>query len=227
MSSRAALRALITARAEPAWGSIVLGPGIELGLGRMHEVLASDGEAANGFVGALISRIACANGAALWCGRSNHPYAPGLAAFGADPNRLIFARTSTDLETLWAMEEGLRCPDLAVVVGALTSLHSTEGRRLQLAAERHGVTAVVLRRTYRAQESNPAPSAAATRWKISPLPGASGDLSRALWRVERLRCRGAMPGEFTMEWSHATGDLAVAAASCDGFGATAQPDAAD
>ena len=193
----------------------------------MYEVLASDGEAANGFVGALLARIAGAHGAALWCGRANHPYMPGLAAFGADPNRLIFARTSTDIETLWAMEEGLRCPALTVVVGALTSLNLTEGRRLQLAAERHGVTAVVLHRTYRAQESNPAPGAAATRWNISPLPGASGDLHRTRWRVERLRCRGAMPGEFTMEWSHATGDLAVAAKACDGLGAAAQPDAAD
>ena len=193
----------------------------------MHEILAGESEAADGFVGALLARITGANGAALWCGRANHPYMPGLAAFGADPNRLIFARTSTDLETLWTMEEGLRCPALAAVVGTVSSFNMTEGRRLQLASERHGVTAVVLRRLYRAHESTRAPSAAATRWKISPLGCAGDDLLRARWRVERLRCRGAMPGEFTMEWSHAACSLAVAAAPCDGFGATAQPDAAD
>jgi protein ImuA len=226
MSSRADLRALIAARAETAWGSIALCPGIELGRGRMHELLAGESEASVGFAAALLSRFTGVTGAALWCGRTNHPNAPGLAAFGVDPNRLIFARTATDIQTLWAMEEGLRCPDLSVVAGAVSSLDLTEGRRLQLAAERHGVAALVLRRSHRWGEAELASSAAATRWKVTPLPSPRDGMTQARWRVERLRCRGAMPGEFIVRWSHAAGGIAVAAEAGDGYSAAARSDAA-
>ena len=82
-------------------------------LGRMHEVVAEEGEAGTGFAAALLARILGKGGRALWCGRGAGPYAPGAAAFGIAPDRLILARTASDAETLWAMEEGLRCSALA------------------------------------------------------------------------------------------------------------------
>ncbi|MCC7046720.1 MAG: damage-inducible protein [Alphaproteobacteria bacterium] len=118
-----------------------------LALGRLHEVMAPAGEAGTGFAAALLARIAGAQGRVLWCGPM--PYGPGLAEFGLDPDRVIFARTAPDAETLWAMEEGLRCPSLAAVLGEVGVLDLTAGRRLQLAAERWGVTAIALRRERR------------------------------------------------------------------------------
>jgi protein ImuA len=192
----------------------------------MHELLAGESEAPVGFAAALLSRFTGASGAVLWCGRTNHPYAPGLSFYGVDPNRLIFARTATDIQTLWAMEEGLRCPELSAVLGAVSSLDLTEGRRLQLAAERHGVTALVLRRSYRWGEAALASSAAATRWKATPLPSPRDGMTLRRWRVERLRCRGAMPGEYIVRWSHAAGGIALAAEAGDGYSTAARSDAA-
>jgi protein ImuA len=202
-----------------------------LALGRLHEVMAPAGEAGTGFAAALLTRIAGAQGRVLWCGPP--PYGPGLAAFGLDPDQVIFARTAPDAETLWAMEEGLRCPSLAAVLGEVGALDLTAGRRLQLAAERWGVTAIALRRHRRADHRSGTPrlepSAATTRWRIAPLPGVD---AAARWSVELLRCRGGTPRDFVLEWSHETRDLAVAAAadhrSAASFGSgLPQADAAD
>ena len=247
--------------APPAWPAVALGlPALDQALpeggiarGRMHEVVAEEGEAGTGFAALLLARLLGESGRALWCGRSSRtggvgPYAPGAAEFGIAPEQLILARTPGDAETLWAMEEGLRCPALAAVLGEVAALDLTAGRRLQLAAERHGVTALVLRRPLRAvvrgaaQRLEPSaarriePSAAATRWRVAPLPGE--DAERARWRVELLRCRGGVPRDFVLDWSHgpgnpegfAAGGRAVAAAPGDGPGpsrAAPQEDAAD
>jgi protein ImuA len=202
-----------------------------LALGRLHEVLARAGEAGTGFAAALLARIAGKDGRVLWCGPA--PYGPGLAEFGLDPDRVIFAHTAPEAETLWAMEEGLRCPALAAVLGAVEALDLTAGRRLQLAAERRGVTAIVLRRhrcpDHRSGPRRLEPGAATTRWRVAPLPGPAG---RVRWNVELLRCRGGAPRDFVLEWSHATRDLAVAAAADHGSAPSVgsgapQADAAD
>jgi protein ImuA len=51
-----------------------------------------------------------------------------------------------DAEVLPVMEEGVRCPGLAGVVGEIGPLSLTASRRLQHAAEASGVVALVLRR---------------------------------------------------------------------------------
>jgi len=210
-----------------------------LALGRMHEVVAEDGEAGTGFAALLLARIAGKTGRVLWCGASL--YGPGLAAFGLDPDRVIFARTAPGDETLWAMEEGLRCKGLSAVLGESPMLDLTAGRRLQLAAERQGVTAVFLRRPAANRQlrgqTRLDPSAATTRWRVVPLPRAPQARDHAQdcgarWRVELLRCRGGAPRDFLVDWCHATGDLAVAAAPGDGLAAPGmvappQSDAAD
>ncbi len=71
------------------------------------------------------------------------------------------------------MEEGLRAAGVAAVVGEVGALPAVASRRLQLAAERSGVTAFMLRRWrdggQAARERN-LPNAAATRWRIAALP---------------------------------------------------------
>jgi protein ImuA len=216
-------------------------PGGGLALGCLHEIEGGRAEwddgAASGFCLALLARLLGAlpegapqeaagaphaRGPVLWVSRWRDLYAPGLAAFGLDPGRLILVRAGSGTEVLWAMEEALRCPRLAAVVGEVEALERSAGRRLQLAAEASGVTAFALRRPLRPARRAEAPSAAATRWRVMPAQashrvsaGRRTFLGRPCWQVELLRCRGAAPGQWHLEWDDATGGFALAASLRD------------
>jgi protein ImuA len=221
-------------------------PGGGLALGCLHEIEGGRAEwddgAASGFCLALLARLLGAlpegapqeaagaphaRGPVLWVSRWRDLYAPGLAAFGLDPGRLILVRAGSGTEVLWAMEEALRCPRLAAVVGEVEALERSAGRRLQLAAEASGVTAFALRRPLRPARRAEAPSAAATRWRVMPaqasaqasagrpVGGRGTFLGRPCWQVELLRCRGAAPGQWHLEWDDATGGFALAASLRD------------
>ena len=216
-----------------------------------------DDGAATGFCAGLLVRLLDAapepgtgrgrgNKPVLWISPWRDLYAPGLKAFGLDPGRLIQVHAGGEADVLWAMEEGLRCARLAAVVGEIDTLERGPGRRLQLAAEAGGVTAFALRRGLRpARPARAGPSAAITRWRVEADamssgqgvdgPGADGpgvsesgrSPARPRWRVELLRCRGAAPGQWCLEWDDAAGGFAVAAALRDrppAFGA-GRPDA--
>ena len=208
-----------------------------LALGCLHEIA---GPAGIGFAVFLARRLTEHTGRALlWCRRRNSaatPYGPGLAAVGLPLERVILIETDDDASLLWAMEEGLRCPGLAAVVGEAFPPDLTASRRLQLAAERHGVTALLLTRekgqAYEKgkihengtggmpQDATVAacpPSAAVTRWRLSPVPLSAHSVSgiEARWRLELLRCRAGHPGAWTVEWRHATDRFALAAAAGD------------
>lgn len=191
----------------------------------LHEIAGqgvSGFAAASGFACALLGRLGNridspagemvgARGTVLWCLRTHEmrehgvPYAPGFAALGLDPARTIVARGRSDTDVLWAMEEGLRTPEIAAVVGEVDDVDFTHSRRLQLAAETSGVTAFVLRRG----GDMPA-SAAVTRWLVAPAPGIGADGGFAHWRLELRRCRGGTPNEWVVEWNDETSDFAVA-----------------
>ena len=187
--------------------------------GALHEIVAVDTGMA-GVASAFSAYLASlsGNGPVLWCegapildAGALHP--PGLRRFGLDPERLVVARTRNDAETLWAMEDGLRCGALAAVVGALATVSLTESRRLQRAAEASGVIALMLR----PPGVEPVPNAATTRWRVGAVePGGDGiGLSPPSWRIEMFRCRGGLPGIWDVEWCDETRDLALAAALCD------------
>ena len=154
-------------------------PGGGLARGALHEILGAGGDEEDGalpaaFAAGVAGRLAAAGeGIALWCSARPDLYGPGLAAQGLDPARLVLVRAGRDAEILWAMEEGLRTSGVAAVVGEVGALPAVASRRLQLAAERSGVTAFVLRRWRNggqaARERN-LPNAAATRWRIAALP---------------------------------------------------------
>src|SRR5438128_11681917 len=173
-------------------------PGGGLALGAVHEILGIDGDeedgaAACGFIAGLLARIRM--GPVLWCLKRPDLYGPGLLAHGLEPARLVLVWARRDDELLWAIEEGLRTPGLAAVVGEVGRLPMVAGRRLQLAAERSGVTAFVLRRWRNGEEARAErerPSVALTRWRVMALPsrdiaGMPG-IGSPRWRVELLRC---------------------------------------
>jgi protein ImuA len=181
-------------------------PGGGLARGALHEILGmggdeEDGALAAAFAAGIIGRLDM-NGAVLWCLPRADLYGPGLAACGLDPGRLVLIRTARDAEILWAMEEGLRAPGLAAVIGEVNALPPVTSRRLQLAAERSGITAFLLRRWRNASTAareRHLPNAAATRWRISVLPSSPAgvpEVGEPRWRVDLLRCRGGAAGSW-------------------------------
>jgi protein ImuA len=201
-----------------------------LALGALHEIIGhevgnigADG-AASLFSAALLARL---TGPVLWChgGQGLFPdlFPPGLAGVGLAPDRVIHVEAGEQKTVLLAMEEGLRQRGLACVVGEVFRLPMLASRRLALAAEGSGALALVLPR---GQGEERAPTAAATRWRVRPLPsppGAPGSgralWGRALWRLELLRCRGAATASWVVEAPDAAGRLDLAGVLPDGSAA--------
>src|SRR5271169_2636893 len=203
-------------------------PGGGLARGALHEILGAGGDEEDGalaaaFAAGILGRfVATGGGMVLWCLPRPDLYGPGLAAHGLDPAHLVLVRAPRDAEILWAMEEGLRAPGSAAVVGEVGTLTAVVSRRLQLAAERSGVTAFLLRRWRdggQAARERALPNAAVTRWRIAALPsqpprGEPG-VGRPRWRVELLRCRGGEPACWEVEEADATGHVSLASALAD------------
>lgn len=201
-------------------------PGGGLARGALHELGGLDGDEEDGavaaaFLAGILARLAPPQ-PVLWCLTADELYGPGLAAHGLAPRRLLSVRARDDRTVLEAMEDGLRVPALAAVVGEVGALSLTASRRLQLAAAASGVTAFVLRRwrsAPRAEAERSAPVAAATRWRVSARPSRPIDnepgIGRLLWQVELLRCRGGVPAQWIVEACDATGHVALAAELAD------------
>ncbi|WP_340117372.1 hypothetical protein [Pelagibius sp. 7325] len=210
-------------------------PGGGLPLGALHEI---EGERAEwddgvtlGFCLALLSRLerAVPGGAPiLWISRQGDLYPPALAGQGLAPARFLLVRARSDAEVLWAMEEGLRCRRLCAVVGEVEGLDRLAGRRLQLAAEASlgaqgdqgkGVTAFALHRRFRPLRQGRAASAALSRWRVTAAQSQDdlGEtfIGRPRWRLDLLRCRGAAPGSWQVEWDDAACGFSLASALCD------------
>ncbi len=199
-----------------------------LAIGALHEAAGTGPDtehaaAAALFVAGALGRL---RGPVLWVLTRDDLFAPALAGVGLHPDRLILAEAGR--QVLSVMEEGLHHPGVAGVVGELEGrLTLTASRRLQLAAEASGVTAIVLRRSRRHDDPTLAePNAAVTRWRLAALPsapplprplGAPGvpGLGRARWRLELLRCRGGDPTTWIVEACDATGHLALVAELSD------------
>ena len=196
---------------------------VEAGPAPSGRVAAHDG-AALGFAAHLMGRFAARTpGTLLWCRRPSGvfdapPYAPALAAW-FDPARLLVVTAPRDEDVFWAMEEGLRCPGIAAVLGEPAHSHAqratdaTAGRRLSLAAEKSGVPALLLR-----PQPAPPQSMCVTRWRIASAPSRSTpglhDIGAPRWRLELQRNRFGAPSvaeipSWLVEWNDETHCLAV------------------
>ena len=179
----------------------------------------------------------------LWCVTRNNAhetgelYAPGLAALGLDPACFLIVETARTSEALWAMEEGLKCAGLALVIGQPGAIDLTPARRLSLAAEHASTPCLLL-----TPQQAPSAAATATRWRIHPAPSAMHRFDgrapgRPCLTATLERCqhspgsslggssRGdssqsfALPKSFVLEWPHGPDEtahrVAMAAALAD------------
>src|SRR6266446_7607614 len=199
-----------------------------LARGALHEILGASGDEEDGalaaaFAAGIVGRLAATgDGMVLWCLPRPDLYGPGLAAHGLDPGHLMLVRAPRDAEILWAMEEGLHAPGIIAVVGEIGVLPAVASRRLQLAAERSGIIALLLRRWRdggQAARERALPNAAVTRWRIAALPsravrGEPG-VGHPRWRIELLRCRGGEPACWEVEVADATGHVSLAGTLAD------------
>ena len=185
-----------------------------LPLGALHEAAGAGPDTEHGAAAALFVAgiLARQPGPVLWVVEHADLFAPGLAAVGLHPDRVIYAEAGKPDAVLQAMEEGLRQPGLAGVVGEIGGrLTLTASRRLQLAAEASGTSpsrcAAAASTTTRRWRSRPPPSQAGgsppcrRRRRLPHAPDTPG-LGRQRWRLELVRCRGGRtinPGS----WRHA------------------------
>lgn len=185
-----------------------------LARGRVHEICCAAGDVGAGAAMALLlARLAGDEagsgapilwlrgaGAARTCGL---PYGPGLAAIGVDPARLLLGMMGDEAMLLQAALDALRCSGLAALVveahGAQRRLNLTASRRLALAAEASGVTALLL-----LVDAPVAASAAESRWRVAaaPSPPLAGQApgripGAATFDMTLLRRRAGPDG---MEW---------------------------
>lgn len=182
-----------------------------LPLGRLHEIGAQGLDAETGAAGAAFAAclLARLSGPIVWSFQRPDLHGPGLSTFGLHPDRLILVHARSEAEVLAVVEESLRTPQLAAALGEVGRLDLTASRRLQLACEQSGATAFVLRRWPYGRRGAPLrqePSAAVTRWDVTPMPSGENKpgLGAARFKIALLYCRGGRTGNWIMELSDAS-----------------------
>lgn len=169
----------------------------------VHEFVSYSREdiaATNGFLAALSSKLMPKNGYCLWVGASPNIYAPALQQFNIPAEQIIFVRSLKDKESLWIMEEALKCTALSAVIADIPNLSFTASRRLQLAVESSKITGLI----HRHYPNHNSSIAAVSRWHIKPLPsvvpnGLPG-IGYPTWAVELLKVRNGRPGAWHIHW---------------------------
>jgi protein ImuA len=156
---------------------------------------------------------------------TGRPYRPGLPQ--AVRHRLIHVLADKPQDLLFALEEGLRCREIACVIGELAgnpkAFDFTASRRLSLAAEKHG-SALWLVRLDAGREL----SSARLRWEVTSAPSPAPEWNRQApgmpsWRAELFRARSHPPGQWIL---HDDGTELVAArphSGREGSATTANP----
>lgn len=180
-------------------------PGQVFSKGAVHELISHSSEEASctsAFISVILGKLMPASGYCLWIStvprRSIFP--PALKGFGIDPERVLFVDAGRSKDTLWAIEEALKCEALSAVIGELTELSFNDSRRLQLAVEKSNVTGFIHR--FRPKTENAV--ACVSRWKIKALASDTGELPGlgfSRWQVDLLKVRNGKTGSWQMEWS--------------------------
>ncbi|MFC3097674.1 hypothetical protein [Alteraurantiacibacter palmitatis] len=132
--------------------------------------------------------------------KTGRPYRPGLPP--ALRHRIIHVAARGAQDALFALEEGLRCRDLAFVIGEVAGnpreLGLTASRRLSLAAEKHGVPLFLVR-----HDAARDLGSARMRWQVRSAPSPRGCWNPAApgapsWHAELFRARAHPPGEWIL-----------------------------
>lgn len=166
-------------------------PGGAFSCGSVHEVLAEPGQRLPLFFAAVLAQSAGSRGAVLWCDPQGRIYPPALSSMGIPLDRTFLVKPRNDADAVWTLTECLRNRGVGAVLGSPARLSRTEARRLQLAAEAGGGVGILLRTEGRGS----AEYAAATRWRVRPVPG-KRTLQR--WTLQLIHCHGGQVGRIVV-----------------------------
>jgi len=117
-------------------------------------------------------------------------------------HRVIHVMAAKPGDALFALEEAVRCREVAFVIGEIAAnpreLDFTASRRLTLAAERHGVPLYLVR-----LDAARDLSSARMRWAVSSAPSAPSQWNaeapgNPAWGAELFRARGHAPGAWVL-----------------------------
>jgi len=182
-----------------------------LAKGAVHEVFAEGGRhgaAATGFIAGLTARVT-ARRPLVWVRQdfceieagslSMH----GLAELGLDPRCVVTVRAFDVESALRTASDALACDALGAVVlevwGEARQLDLVASRKLTLAAQASGVTALLLR-----VAAQPAPSTAESRWIVraahSPPSAPWSAWGAPVFDAQLVRHRHGPVGRWIMEW---------------------------
>lgn len=136
------------------------------------------------------------HGPIVWCQTAfnareyGRVYAPGLLDSSLSPEDFIFINVPKERDLALVLEECVRVPQLAAVVGEGPAPDFTASRRLTLAAQESQVPCLILNTS-----GTLGASAAATRWRIAPIAGPPDPLDPdgpglAAWSITLARARG-------------------------------------
>ena len=186
--------------------------------GCLHEVhaVARDWEAATAFALTMLGGAESGPIVTIRSAKGRLPasvYGEGLIALGLAPERLLLAHAASNLEMLRAGAEAARCGGIAAVLlemwGRCPEWGLTASRRLSLAAERSGVSVLILRGDAAEQ-----PSSAQTRWNIASAPSialAANAPGLPAIDAHLLRQRGGPAGtHWRLEWDSEYGRFKTA-----------------
>ena len=176
----------------------------------VHEVFAEGHQsaAATGFIAGLAGRLT-ARRPLVWVRQdfseieSGALSASGLTELGLDPRALVTVRAADVDAALRTTADALACDALGAVVlevwGNARQLDLVASRKLTLAAQASGVTALLLRLA-----APPLPSTAETRWIVraahSPPSAPWQAWGAPVFDAELVRNRHGPVGRWIMEW---------------------------
>jgi len=173
-----------------------------------------------GFIFALLQRLPGQrrrNRPIVWCQTAfnareyGRVYAPGLLGSSLSPDSFIFVNVPKERDLALVLEECVRVPQLAAVVGEGPAPDFTASRRLTLAAQESHVPCLILNTS-----NSLGASAAATRWRIAPIAGPPDPLDPegpglAAWSITLARARGGnaalnptLASPLKAAWNHET-----------------------
>ena len=131
---------------------------------------------------------------------TGRPYRAGLP--GSLRRHVIHVAARKPEDALFALEEGVRCRDLACVIGEIAGnphvLDFTASRRLSLTAEKHGVPLFLVR-----HDAVRDLSSARMRWQVRSAASSPPRWNEAApglpaWHCELFRARNHAPGEWIL-----------------------------
>ena len=167
-------------------------PGSGLRIDAVNEWVA-DGDASG--AAALSLAIASARakkGPLVVVADSNHFYPPAAAAVGIDPSKIIWVRPTTTADTVWSIDQALRCTGASAVWASVGAwMDDRDARRFQLAAEKGQTTGFLVRpRSVRGR-----PTFAEVRFHVAISKQVdSVDTSLPTWTLTLDRCQGSHAG---------------------------------